>query len=120
MLYDYLFLGFYSLNKRLLPKSEQPATNAILILSFLLFCNIISTFVLVEQGNGKEIIVTLTPFKIIILVSALVTINSFMFYYKGRYKKILLDTNTRRSERAALIYLLFSVSIWASFISYLL
>lgn len=120
MFYDSLFFGFYTLNKRLLPSSEQPAFNAVLLLSILLFCNIISAFAIVEIGTNKDIFVALTPFLIIGLIVLLLAINILVFYFKGRYKKIIVSTNKKGSERAAIVYLILSVSILASFIFYML
>jgi hypothetical protein len=103
--YDNLFLGFYSLNKRLLPKSEQPVLNSLLIVSLLLFCNISSGLAFIDLTTDIDILKGLTSGSVVVLMLLLLIINSLVFVYRRRYKKILLNANARTSERWAVTYL---------------
>lgn len=120
MFYDNLFIGFYNLNKRLLPKSEQPVLNSLFIVSILLFCNILSALVIFGIATNIDVLEAVTVERVVILILFAIGLHALLFYFAGRYKKIIANTKSMKNERISISYLVASALIFITTILYLL
>lgn len=111
MFYDNLFLGFYNLNKKHVPKSEQPILNAILLVSLLSFCNILSISLVTELITGFKLInlENITGYTVVVIAVALILLHYFLLGYKKRYKTIIEKSQSQTSEKVAIIYFITTV-----------
>ena len=100
------------MNKKLRPKSEQPGLNSILILSLLLFVNLISLSVIVELTTNRNVLDSMTSFWNIGLLILIIIVHFLIFNKGGRYKKILLYSKIRSSEISSILYFIFSVLLY--------
>ena len=111
MFYDHLFLGFYKLTKKYVPKSEQPVLNVILLLSFLMACNIWNLIMIMQIAIGFKLINldNISAYTIIAIPIMLLALHYYFLVYKKRYRIIIEKLDSTNSEKIATTYFIISI-----------
>lgn len=117
--YKYIYYRIYSWNLKQWGKSDVPEYNAMLGIALLTFINIISILTIIEAMTAYEIFSFLEVSTSILFISSLsfIALHYFVFFHKGKYKKIIKEFETETKEHHkkgtvwVLLYIIGSVVI---------
>ena len=90
-MYDYIYYQMYKWNLAFKKDSEQPSLNAMLVVGFLAFVNLINLSLLAEAIVQVSIL-DFNNYSIWYWIATLLGIlilHYFLFIYKSRYKRII-------------------------------
>jgi hypothetical protein len=112
---QYLFFKIYQWNKKFSPKSEQAVLNSILAVSLLMFCNLVTFFLLLELISGFKVISfeDITVIKIVSVIVSILLLNIILLAFKNRYKNIIENYNKTDAIKRNLgvtIYIVLSIA----------
>jgi hypothetical protein len=124
-LYKYLYYRIYSWNLRTWGKNDVPEWNALFGVSFMMFLNLLTIFIIL-QFWGIDIFskYTVPTNLIVIVILMLMGINYYIFLYKKKYKlleKKFANENTKTKNRNLLllwVYFILSIAL-PSILTYL-
>jgi hypothetical protein len=109
--YHYIFYSIYEWNKRVTPKSEQPELNAMLALSFLIFCNLVLLSILIELTIGFKLISFegISAITVMSIIVGIIVMNYFLLVHRRRYISIIEKYKQTGKTKAANGFVLFYI-----------